>query len=363
VLRFERRIIRQISANFDTSSLGYDSALVAGKYKPERIEEGARIVSSYPSVSHNYQRNHDFNLWYTLAVPPDSCLGLTETIRTIHELSGAETTHPLPSLRLFKIAVKFDLVGARSTTEGGRLSTYDESDRAIASRYRISDRDRAVIRVLQQDLPVVTDPFADWAHQAGCTVDYLLSAAKRLLKPKQMRRFAAVLRHRSAGIRGNVMGVWQAPRREAEKCETMLAGFPEVIHCYLRWSYPDWPYNLFMMVHGKTRFEAIATIKRMARATEIKDRHALWSVQEFKKVRIRHLPTTSGGGNPTRLGQHSRWPYWNARGAKGLRPQFHDRIRSSYSSPSTSSRLPSESRQLRTVGGPALNEVRQSPRR
>jgi DNA-binding Lrp family transcriptional regulator len=287
-LRFERRIIRQISAIFDTSSLGYDSALVAGKYKPERIEEGARFVSSHPGVSHNYQRNHDFNLWYTLAVPPDSCLGLTETIRTIHELSGAETTHPLPSLRLFKIGVKFDL-GEKADASVPTQPAYDQKDREIAAEYPISDRDRAVICVLQQDLPNVSEPFDVWASQVGCSVESLLSAAMRLRERRQMRRFSAVLRHRSAGVRGNVMGVWRVPLHDAEKHGTMLAGFSEVSHCYLRPSYPDWPYNLYTMVHGRTRDDAIDAIERMGQATGIEERDALWSVREFKKQRIRYF--------------------------------------------------------------------------
>jgi siroheme decarboxylase len=70
------RVIRQISAIFDTRVLGYESSLVAAKIPPEALNEGAKAINSHPGVSHNYERNNEFNLWYTVAVPPDSRLGL-----------------------------------------------------------------------------------------------------------------------------------------------------------------------------------------------------------------------------------------------------------------------------------------------
>jgi len=75
------------------------------------VDEAAAIISRHPGVSHNYLRNHTFNLWYTIAVSPLSKLGLEKTVELLHRQSGAISTRLLPTLKLFKIGVKFDLGG------------------------------------------------------------------------------------------------------------------------------------------------------------------------------------------------------------------------------------------------------------
>ena len=105
------RVIRQISAIFDTRSLGYASSLVAAKVAPEQVDDAAAIISAHPGVSHNYLRNHEFNLWYTIAIPPTSRLGLEQTVDLLHRQSGSLSTRLLPTLKLHKIGVRFDVEG------------------------------------------------------------------------------------------------------------------------------------------------------------------------------------------------------------------------------------------------------------
>jgi len=101
------RILRQVGAIFDTRRLGYQSSLVAARYSKERLDEAAGIVSAHPGVSHNYGRNHAFNLWYTIALPPG--VSMERTIDRLHALSGAEATRLLPTLKLFKIGAHIRL--------------------------------------------------------------------------------------------------------------------------------------------------------------------------------------------------------------------------------------------------------------
>jgi len=101
-----RRVIRQISAIFDSASLGYRSTLVAAKVDPEHLDRAAAIISRHPGVSHNYERVNAYNLWYTLAVPPDSELGLQGTVDLLHQLSGATATRMLPTLKLSRAQSK-----------------------------------------------------------------------------------------------------------------------------------------------------------------------------------------------------------------------------------------------------------------
>jgi DNA-binding Lrp family transcriptional regulator len=189
------RVIRQISAIFDTRVLGYESSLVAARIQAHKLGEGAKAINSHPGVSHNYERNNEFNLWYTVAVPPDSRLGLEGTVDVLHRISGAEKTRILPTLKLFKIGVTLDMnAGATAKKEAPQ---YGESDRESADR-NISEDDKAAIRALQEDVPLTPRPFDLWGRQVGLSYEELLERAYDLRDRKIMRRFSAVLYHRKA---------------------------------------------------------------------------------------------------------------------------------------------------------------------
>src|SRR3989338_973349 len=126
----EDQVLRQISAIFDTRSLGYQSTLVAMKFAPDQLDQGAEVINQHPGVSHNYRRNDPYNLWFTVAVPPHH--SIEETIQKLHELSGALNTLILPTLKLFKIGVKLDLTGKNSEALDSKEDIYDESKRRKA---------------------------------------------------------------------------------------------------------------------------------------------------------------------------------------------------------------------------------------
>ena len=191
------RVIRQISAIFDTRVLGYESSLVAAKIPVHRLGEGAKAINSHPGVSHNYERNNEFNLWYTVAVPPDSRLGLEGTVDVLHHISGAEKTRILPTLKLFKIGVTLDM--NKGATAKKEAPQYGESDRESADK-NISEDDKAAIRALQEDVPLTPRPFDLWGRQVGLSYEELLERAYDLRDRKIMRRFSAVLYHRKAGF-------------------------------------------------------------------------------------------------------------------------------------------------------------------
>jgi len=285
----EARVIRQISAIFDTRSLGYASSLVAAKIAPDKIDSAVEAINSHPGVSHNYLRNHEFNLWYTIAVPPISKLGLEGTVELLHKLSGAETTRLLPTLRLFKIGVRFDVEGS-ARPDDQSAPAYTEANRSEARP--LTAKEIAFVKLMQRDLALVPEPFAAVADELGMSFDEAAAMHGEFLANGRMRRFAAVLHHRKAGFGANAMGVWAGPRDNPEELRRLgetMAGFRAVSHCYQRPSYPDWPYNLFTMVHGKSEEECEQTLAAIAEATGITDRHALYSTKEFKKVRVRYF--------------------------------------------------------------------------
>jgi len=296
----ETKVIRQISAIFDTRSLGYASSLVAAKIVPERLDAAVAVINSHPGVSHNYLRNHSFNLWYTIAVPPTSRLGLEGTVDLLHRLSGAESTRLLPTLRLFKIGVKFDVEGA-ARPDDQETPAYTEANRSETTV--LTEFEIAFVRVMQRDLALVPAPFVAVAEELGISFADAAEMHERFLTSGRMRRFAAVLHHRRAGFGANAMGVWAGPADDPDALRRLgetMAGFRAVSHCYQRPSYPEWPYNLFTMVHGKSVEACEQTLTAIAEATGITDRHALYSTKEFKKVRVRYFTDEEAKWEATR---------------------------------------------------------------
>lgn len=281
--------IRQISAVFDTQSLGYDSLLVAGQYDAERLPEAAKIICGHPGVSHCYQRDNRYNLWYTLALPPTSCLGMDRTVARLSELSGAIISRQLPALRLYKIGVDLDLTRQTSTVSIGRTRGYATADREIAILHPFPRNDIRFVRVLQEDIEAELRPFDRLAEIAECDVEALLTTARRMLERRHMRRYAALLRHRQVGFLANCMVCWRVNHDRADQVGQAMAAFDAVSHCYLRPTYDDWPYTLYTMIHARTREECASIIEAMAERTGTTDRVLLWSVREFKKTRVRYF--------------------------------------------------------------------------
>jgi DNA-binding Lrp family transcriptional regulator len=284
-LRAER-IIRQISAIFDTKALGYKSSLVAMRVPAERLSDAARIINEHPGVSHNYERNHAYNLWFTIAVPPSS--DLEATVQRLHELARAETTRVMYTLKLFKIGVELDMTGERPPDARARPQ-YGEADRERAGRSQLTERDVAVLRELQEDLPAEPEPFAPMAARLGYSEEELFGHARDLLERGFLRRYAAILYHRKAGFKSNAMGVWSVPSERIGEVGLQMASFAAVSHCYQRPTYPDWPYTVFTMVHGNSDEQCEQILAAISQATGITDYRSLYSTREYKKTRVRYF--------------------------------------------------------------------------
>lgn len=278
--------IRQISAIFDTRHLGYTSSLVAARVPDSRADEAAAIFSAHPGVSHNYLREHDFNIWFTAAVPPDSELGLQATIELLGQLAEVESIRPLPTLKLHKIGVDLDVSGTRAPN-ARKVRTKPE--KSAPAPETINDRDRDAIRALQLDLPISSRPFLELAERFGFDEAELLKVAREFLATGQMRRYAAVLAHRKAGFTFNGMGVWKVPEERISEVGALMGSYAGVSHCYQRPTYPDWPYNLFSMTHGRTKDECEAVLRSISEEAGISEYIVLYSTKEYKKVRVSYF--------------------------------------------------------------------------
>ena len=277
------RVIRQISAIFNTGALGYRSSLVAMAVPQEVLDGAAQAVNSYPGVSHNYLRPGNFNMWFTIAVPPGQ--ELDAAVSELSARAGGLPTLLLPALKKYKLAVVLDVLedGDWDQTEEKPELPPTES----LTRFRPTPANVAIVKCIQEDLPLVPRPFGVWAESLKMREPELLAIVSDWVRQGFIRRFAAVLNHREVGFRANGMVVWNCPQDRIDAIGAIVASYPEVSHCYSRPAYQDWPYNLYAMVHGRTREECRSIAQRLAEATGLCNFRILFSTREYKKIRLK----------------------------------------------------------------------------
>jgi len=280
----DERIVREITPIFDTRALGYASMLVAAKVDASAPHRAAKIINAHPGVSHNYLRTHEFNLWFTIATPPDSRLGLDGTLEVLKEKTGAESIRQLPTLTLFKINMNLEM---EQGTEA-LAAAADAAPPRELQRQPYDDFDVAVIQARQGPMAVVDRPYDAAAEAVGVPVDSLLEHLETMVERKLLRRVAAILYHRRAGFSANGMGVWRVDEDRILETGKRMAAVRGISHCYQRPTYPDWPYSVFTMAHGRSREECDAILDRIADDHDLHgdDRAVLYSSTEFKKVRL-----------------------------------------------------------------------------
>lgn len=282
-------VVRQISAIFDTRRLGYKTTLVAMRFSPETLDHCARVINQHPGVSHNYARNGNFNLWFTLAVPPSE--SLEDTIADMAKRTGAEAFRMMSTIRFFKIGVNFDMV----KNVGAAYDYYspDEYNAPGGEEWKkaetVTDFEIQAIRELQEDLALVPRPFDGMSKRLNITPQELFDMAESFKSRGILRRFSAVLHHRKAGFKANAMAVWKVPPERSEEVGRIMASSPWVTHCYERPTFPDWPYSHFSMVHATTKKECQAVVKEISESTGITDYTLLYSTREYKKTRVRYF--------------------------------------------------------------------------
>ncbi|MEK7693738.1 MAG: AsnC family transcriptional regulator [Chloroflexota bacterium] len=279
-------VLRQVSPIFDTKALGYATSLVAMRVPEERLAAAAEIVNAHPGVSHNYRRTHEFNMWFTIAVPAGS--DLQAHVDALHRAAGAESTRMLPTLRLFKIGVTLDMTGEREMDHRSKPQ-YTHEQREVAASNRLSARDIELVRAVQGDLALEPDPFAAPARALGISVDEMIAALEDLQRRGYLRRFAAILRHRKAGFGANGMAVWKVPEDAIAGVGQTMAGYTAISHCYQRPVYQDWKYNLFTMIHARKKGECEAFVEQLGREHKLDDFAVLYSTTEYKKIRLSYF--------------------------------------------------------------------------
>lgn len=281
-------VIRRIGAIFDSARLGYRSTLCAIAAPPERIEEVAAVISAYPNVTHNYEREDRYNVWFTLIAPSQE--RITEILREIAATTGVDDILDLPAIRLFKIKVDFDLTGENT----GRTDAPPATKPAETEAVTLTSDEKALVRILQDDLETVERPFEGVAARlraGGVDADeaWVLDRTTGWVAERVIRRFGAAIKHHKTGFAANAMGAWVVPQDRVEEVGAIMASFREVSHCYERPTTPTWPNNLYTMIHGRTRDECVEVAKRIREATGLPEPRLLYSTKEFKKTSMRYF--------------------------------------------------------------------------
>jgi DNA-binding Lrp family transcriptional regulator len=274
----EKGLIRWLGAIFSTQAVGYQSTLAAFSLPSDKVAEAADIINQHPGVTHNYQREHEYNLWFTLAVPPEE--SLESHVKKLALTSGAEKWINLAVIKMYKIGLVLPIVENGSCLEGRCGSVGDYT-------HILTEEEKALVRILQEDWPLVTTPYATLAGQGGNEEERLMEKIREWKAVGIIRRVAAILRHREAGFSINWMVAWQVRPEKMDAAGTHAARHPLISHCYQRVITDDWPYPLFTMVHARSEEEARKVVEDLSQLIDPLDFKILPTIREFKKVRLR----------------------------------------------------------------------------
>lgn len=248
--------VSRVGAVFAARRLGV-STLAALAVPPARLEGVARLVNEYPEVNHNYQREHDFNLWFVLTA------ATAPRLHAVLAEIGDETGLPvldLPLLEEFHIDLGFDLRHGRREAPAATSRTAVDGSAIV----ELNELDRRVLAALQPGLRLVSRPYQVLAGRVGLSERTVLERLRYWLEQRVIKRLGVIVRHRELGYCANAMVVWDIPDAEVGAVGRMLAAESGVNLCYRRpRRLPHWPYNLFCMMHGRQREQVLERIERL----------------------------------------------------------------------------------------------------
>jgi siroheme decarboxylase len=265
-------VLGSISCHFDSRQLGYRSALVAISLPDDRMERAASLINLHPGVTQNYQRNHDLNLWFTLAVAPDSKLGLDRTIDTLAAETLTERVRRFPARRQF-----------RSDSADGVESIDEESG---MSGEPLTAEEIALVRILQGDLPMQPRPFEVLARIHSIDPELVMEALQRFVASRRLRKLSASVQLRRPGFGASALGVWKVPEERIDEIGPWLVRQKGINQCFVRPTYEDWPFNLFTPIHGRSVDECEGFLGDLAEEASVEEVRALFPVREFKRGRL-----------------------------------------------------------------------------
>lgn len=268
------RVVREIGPIFDARKLGYTSTLVAVKVEEERAAELAAAMLPIGEITHNYYRDGDFNIWFTITAPDRNII--EDIIRWTEKFTGVVRVLDLPMEQMFKINAVFNAPPPPFHTP--------QKDIRVPA---LDDNEKAIIIVLQNGLPVLEQPFLAISEELGLAESFMLQNVRRWIENGVIRRFGVRLDHRRAGYIQNVLAAWDGDHIQI--WGKKFAEIPLVSHCYIRRSYPEWPYRLYTMIHARSDAEMENTLKSMKQIASGARVAVLPTRYELKKTTMKYF--------------------------------------------------------------------------
>ena len=273
----EAGVIRRICALINSRALGLTGTLVAAHIPEENLQEVTGAVNALENVSHNYLREHYYNLWFTLQA--ESAEQIEVTVSNLSGRFGIDF-YSLPIERVFKLDVRFDAEG-----EGQPFSDIERIPKS--ETVKLNEAEKQILWKLEDDLDVISEPF-DFLCSEGLETEGVLRIIQELIDKGVIRRIAAIVDHHKLGFVANVLFCSEVPQNRIVEAGKALARFGIVSHCYERKTVEDWPYNLYAMMHGKSMGEIQHLINKFTESEKIDSFELLPTAVELKKQPVKH---------------------------------------------------------------------------
>jgi DNA-binding Lrp family transcriptional regulator len=276
----EQGVVSRVGPVFAPGRAGA-STLAALVVPPADLSRVAALVSAFPEVNHNYAREHRYNLWFVVTA------SAPERLREVLQDIRVQTCLPmldLPLLEAFHIDLGFDLADPPTCRQV-------QGDDVPVAPDVLEESQRALLGALQAGLPLVSRPYAVIARAAGWRETEVLAQIEGWLMDGLIKRFGVIVRHHELGFAANAMVVWDIADDDVAEAGRALAALPWVTLCYRRpRRLPDWPYNLFCMIHGRDRATVLGQVAEAAARCGLRaaERAVLFSTQRFKQRGARY---------------------------------------------------------------------------
>ena len=280
-------VIRKLRTILDAKKLNTcSSTLMAMKVPEEKMEDVVNVVNEYMSVTHNYRREHDYNLWFTVTTCGSKDLG--STVEEIKRRTGIPERDilDLPTTSVFKIDVRFKFTNGGLKAMNGNNNSNNNGNSNLNNADAIN---KAIIRSTQDEIPLVDEPFAEIANETGISQDEVITRLKELISVGVIKRLGISVNQRKIGIVANAVVAWKVPQEQVKRVGAMLSAYREITHCYERVTVPGkWECNLFTVIHGYNRESVEEIARKMSEAVGISDYLVMFSNEQFKRTSVMH---------------------------------------------------------------------------
>ncbi len=274
----ENGTIRRFRAIINYRTLGKTGTLVTAHIPEDKLNEVTESVNALPGVSHNYLREHFYNLWFTLQAQSTS--EIEQILAGLRERFGI-TFHSLPTVRTFKLNVRFDVADNKQNIENKVISK--PKDQTVI----LNENEKAILSKLQKELEITEMPFSFLSNEK-LSIEDVLKIIRELIAKGVIRRIAAVIDYKEVGFAANVLFACEVPQGRIIEVGEKLALSPLVSHCYERKTFEAWPYNLFAMLHAQSIDEIKNEVDQFLQAEKLTSYQLLPTISELKKEPVQH---------------------------------------------------------------------------